>query len=296
MRISEQLLFSAIAAQLQRNLESTLNIQEQISAGKRILRPSDDPTAHTQILRDNTVLAQTDQYLRNIGQVDPFMSATAGALQSAQDQLVRLRELAIQASTLTISASDRARMATEVQQIFNELVSLSNVRFEDQHLFAGSQTDSAAFDSTGTYQGNSVELSVLVGKGQTVIKNLPGNRVFNGTGVTGGVDIFSTVQNFQTALQNNNLTNIATAFDELVTAQGQLGNELALIGSRQSRLVSSRTMLEDLKILTLGARSDREDLDLTQAVSDLALKQNALEAIRAVSGGFLGQSLLDFLQ
>lgn len=294
MRVSEMMLFNSVGNRLHRQTNSLLKTQEQVSSGKRINHPSDDPIGHAQVINYEKSLAESEQYLRNIGQVNTFLSITETALQSVEDQLVRAHELSVQMANGIHNATDRMNAALEVQQIYDQLIALANTKQGEEYIFAGDETRTVPFQANGTYQGDSGESNISIGAGATVIKNIPGDRVFKGAG--GGIDLFTTVKNLQTALETNDLTGVQTALTSLTTAQDQVLNERAVVGARFNRAETSANVLEDFKLTISDLKSDLEDVDITRAISDLVLQQNILETTRATSARLLQRTLLDFLR
>lgn len=147
---------------------------------------------------------------------------------------------------------------------------------------------------SGTYLGDSEENALLIGENTSLIKNLPGDRLFKGAG--GGVDIFAIVGSLQSALETNNVTGIQTALGNLTGVEDQVGDERGLLGARLNRADRTATTLEDFKLTVLRIKSETEDVDLARAISELLLQESALEATRAVSARIIQRSLLDFLR
>jgi flagellar hook-associated protein 3 FlgL len=115
-------------------------LQEQLSTGKRLLRPSDQPTDVANDLQLRTKMKQLDQLKRNMEDGLGFMQITDSAMMSMDTILQRLRELAIQASSDTISAKERLYIASEVQQLLRQFVSLTDTMYKGDYVFSGTQT------------------------------------------------------------------------------------------------------------------------------------------------------------
>lgn len=142
-------------------------------------------------------------------------------------------------------------------------------------------------------------------------KSLPGFRVFKGLVkkeidvdgvleerdvVTGG-DLFADLVHFQTALQADNVVGIQTAITDMNKALEQINSERALIGARLSRLSATQAAQENLNLATASFQMEAEDIDPTQAISELVQHQNALQAAQAVAARILEQpTLLSFLR
>ncbi len=162
------------------------------------------------------------------------------------------------------------------------------------------------------YLGDDKEISVILEPNVSLSKTLPGFRVFKGlikkeieddvgekqeVDVVTGVDIFADLVSFQTALETNDVVGIQTAITDMSEAMEQINGERASIGARLDRLESIQTIQEDLRLATASFQSEKEDIDLTQAISELVQQQNALEAARSVAARIIAQpTLIDFLR
>lgn len=115
-------------------------IQEQLSTGKRLLRPSDDPNDVSNDLKLRTKLKQLYQLKRNLDDGIGYMEVTDTAMMSMDNIMQRLRELAIQSSSDTLSAEERLFIANEVEQLLRQTIGLVNTNFKGDYVFAGTQT------------------------------------------------------------------------------------------------------------------------------------------------------------
>lgn len=162
MRVSERMLFDSLGSRMQSQSASLFRLQEQITGGKRINRPSDDPIGQAAVIRFDQSLKSSDQYLRNIDRLTSFVSASEGALQAVQDQLVRARSLAIQGANATNTAADRAIIAQEVRQIYDQLIALANAKHEGAYIFSGNEILTEPLVNQGFYTGSDVSSALPV--------------------------------------------------------------------------------------------------------------------------------------
>ncbi|MEK7286660.1 MAG: flagellar hook-associated protein FlgL [Nitrospirota bacterium] len=145
------------------------------------------------------------------------------------------------------------------------------------------------------YLGDESESSILISHSVLVPKNLAGSRVFKGA--QDGVDIFASLLNFKTALEMGDMKGIQTAISDMDKATEQVSGERATIGIRLVRLEDTKNQMESAAALVKEFKSNEEDIDLTEAISEMVLKQNALTASQSVFARILQQpTLLNFLQ
>jgi flagellar hook-associated protein 3 FlgL len=120
-------------------------LQEQLSTGKRLMRPSDDPVDVANDLKMRSKTAQLSQYKRNISDGLSFMQVTDTAMMSMNDLMQRLRELAVQGASDTIGATERLYISREVEELSRQMISIANTRYKGDYIFAGTQTQIAPF-------------------------------------------------------------------------------------------------------------------------------------------------------
>jgi flagellar hook-associated protein 3 FlgL len=120
-------------------------IQEQLSTGKRILKPSDQPIDTANDLKLKTTIAQDTQFHTNIEDGLSFMNVTDTAMLSMNSIMQRLRELAVQGATDTVSAGDRIAIQKEVDQLFRQLITLTNTNYKGDYIFSGTNSKIAPF-------------------------------------------------------------------------------------------------------------------------------------------------------
>ena len=159
MRISTLQAFNNGVNGLQRNFSDVARTQEQISTGKRILTPADDPVASVRLLQLDQQQAVLEQYQGNLTAAQNSLSQEEATLNSVNTLLQRVRELAVQGGNGALSQSDRKAIATELAEREDELLGLMNTRdARGEYLFAGYQGKTQPFvrnaDGSYSYQGD----------------------------------------------------------------------------------------------------------------------------------------------
>ena len=173
IRISSQQIFSGGINRLQ-ELNSSLNqTQEQISTGKRVNKPSDDPVAAARILKLDQELSRIETYQRNAGLAENRLQQEESALASSVDVIQRIRELTIQAGNGSLSPNDRKSISSEMKERIGQLANIANTRdASGEYIFSGFQGSTAAFgkDASGSwvYQGDEGQRVLEIDDGVTV--------------------------------------------------------------------------------------------------------------------------------
>lgn len=190
MRVSTRGAYLAGLQAIQR-LQSALDYtQRQISSGRRILNPSDDPIASARAIEFSEAISRLGQFDRNATIVTNRLSQEEAALSSINDTLQRVRELALQGNNATQSNESRALIAVEIREHLDHLVQLANQQDGNgSYLFAGNLEDIQPVTQTGstyTYNGDQGQRLIQVGEGRQVADSDPGSAVFfrvrNGNG------------------------------------------------------------------------------------------------------------------
>ena len=190
MRISTNQIFQRGVNGILDQQAKVSNTQLQLSTGKRVVTPSDDPTASVQILQLQHSIDLKNTYQTNIGYAQASLNAEESTLSSSNDLLQRVRELAIQANSGALSQADLQSISQEVQQNLNGLIGLANSQDGNgDYLFAGNRTTTKPFSlSSGgfSYAGDQGVRSIQISENRQVPVSDSGYDVFqkikNGNG------------------------------------------------------------------------------------------------------------------
>lgn len=183
MRISTVQAFSNGVSGLQNNYSNSTRTQEEISKGKKILTPADDPVASVRLLQISQEEALNGQYKTGMTAAKNSLASEEAILTSVENVITRLREIAIQAGNGTLDSTDRAAMAKEVAQREDELMNLMNSKdASGKYLFSGSMGDTQPYvrnpNGTYTYQGDEGQRSVQIASSTFLAINDSGKAVF----------------------------------------------------------------------------------------------------------------------
>jgi len=161
LRVTNNLILNTILKNLNDNVVRLSKLQEQLSTGKRINKPSDDPVGMTEVLNYRSILSATDQYMRNINRANSNLGITDQALNSIGNIIIRAKEIAMAESSGTANQQTRASSAVEVENLFKEAIQTGNTKIGNTYIFAGYKT--------GTRQ-------IEVGSNATVTMNVVGSE------------------------------------------------------------------------------------------------------------------------
>ena len=228
--------------QIRKSNEATLDAASKLISGKRINSAKDDPAGFAIATLMTSQTRENNQAIRNANNGISFNQVADGALASASESLLRVRELAVQASNGTLNDSDRQSIQTEINQLTDHINDISkNTQFNGINVFDDNKSLNIQI---GSGQEMSIELTQLA------------DQDFSATTLTSASDAISEIDN---ALQ-------------------QINEDRSRLGATQSRLISTINNLSDATIQSESSRSRIEDTDYAQSVSELIKAQLAEKA------------------
>jgi flagellar hook-associated protein 3 FlgL len=285
------------------------HLQLQLSTQKKILTPADDPAGAAQIIDLNQGIKETEQYQSNINSASQRLNLEDSVLQSSVDILDRIKELGLQGVNAATSPTDRSIIATEMQELKDELLGLANTRnANNEYLFSGFKSNNQPFvkNLAGGYDyaGDLNQRNIQIATNRQITDGNPGVDVFGTPSglaptdplqVPGAIsNIFEAIDKFATDLtantaSSNSLDDIASALSRIETIQASVG----VRGAALERLDSLHTD----GVLSLKATlSATEDLDVADAISKFTLQKNSLDAAQQAFNTVKNLSLFNYLR
>lgn len=297
MRVSTNLVQQQAINAIIEQQTRTARTQMQLSTGRRILSPSEDPAASASVLDLAKVIDTTKQYQRNADAAESRLQVEEGTLGSMVDLLQRARELMVQAANGSQNAESRKATATEVREILDTMVGLANTKDANgEYLFAGFKTGTQPITDDGagtyTYNGDQGQRTLQVGPTRHVAVGDSGYDVFmNVPGASS--DVFKVLYDMAAELDSNapnpsRLNDIDAAMNTIVNAQSRIGSRLNAIDTQRGVNDSAVLQFEQ-------TRSSLEGLDYAKAVSELNLQMTGLQAAQQSYVRVQGLSLFNFL-
>jgi flagellar hook-associated protein 3 FlgL len=312
MRVTNSMVMRTALNGVFRAREQLSETQEQAASGLRVNRPSDDPPSASHATQLRGEGRAIDQYRRNIVQVRARLVTIEDAVSSAEDSIVRAREIAIQGANGTLDANGRRILAQEIETIFDEMVAAGNARNSGGWVFGGTANGVPSFISSGpfvsgsppptvAFGGNSTEIAVAIDEGRRATATLDGRRVFmgdadgNGLPDPGHEDAFAVLAELWRALDTDDQAAVAATLDRLDRTQLQFSLELAHVGAASQQIDGADDRLDLEKISVTRSLSDAEDADMEDVFSRLVAQETALQAALETTARAVQPSLLDFL-
>ncbi len=194
MRISSNGAFSFGQSAMQRLQEALDFTQRQISTGRRILTPSDDPIGASRALEIRESISRLEQFDRNATIATNRLSQEESALSSVNNVLQRVRELSVQANNGTQTNETRRLIAVEMRQNLDSLAQIANQKDGNgSYLFAGNLEGAAPVTRSGdtySYNGDQGQRFIQIGESRQVADGDSGAAIF--FGIRNGNGMFTT--------------------------------------------------------------------------------------------------------
>lgn len=301
MRISTNMIYNAGVSAINRQTADLLHLQQQVSTGRRIVTPADDPVAAARALEVQQAQDVLTQYSTNQGNAQDALNLEEAQLNSVTDMFGRLRQLTVQAGNDPLSANDRRSIALELRSRFDELMGIANsTDGSGQYLFSGFQGSTTPFSGNidALINGTSTEVQYAGDDGQRTLQVSPtrnlaisdaGNDVFmrikngngyfttayaagnTGTGVADAGNVTNPAtwnalanKNYSIAFTVDNTTNPPTTYYDI---RNNSGDSLLTGGPGGAPLASQRVYKSGEAIVLSQAAAPAFDLGATVTIS-----------------------------
>jgi flagellar hook-associated protein 3 FlgL len=262
MRITENMKFGSVQRSLSSLRSRHATLTNQVTTGRRVLAPSDDPVAAAKLMRINARASRTADYQKTISAVRADITMSEGSLSEASQLMVRAHELAIQGANDALSPNDRSALAVEVASLKEQLLATANGRGQRGYLSFGvrtrvSVTGAAAFTAAG------------------------------------GTDAFAALDALHAALVSNEASAISATLGDIEASRAQMVRVQGQSGLIMNRLDTAEEALSVTALELSRQDSEAGDVDPFAAISELTQLSTTLEQAIAVARRTLtvGQNL-----
>src|ERR1051326_5197178 len=271
---------------------------QQMASGHLINMPSDNPAGAAELVQNQVQQDQNDQYLQNTSSMEGLMATADSTLSSVVTALNKAISLGVQGGTGSVTLADQEAIAQEVQGIQSQVLQLANTSYKGNYVFAGTLTKTPPFVPNPSspdgvdYQGNEGINQVQIGEGRTIQVNVPGDQIFQGA----GGDVFKSLQDLVTALNNGDLTAISNATTEVGNSLNYLSNQRVFYGNATNQLNSNQSFLQQEKVNLQSQQNTVDGVDLAKAATDLSQEQVTQSAALAALAKVIPMSLMNYLK
>lgn len=297
MQISTQQFYTST----QRNMKALTTqadiLQAQISTGKKLIAPSDDAVGYRRLqglVRDGS---NDKAYGGNVTIVQSALSEADTTLKSITDDIQRAKELAIKANSGTLSPSDRSIIADELDSIIKGIVTLANAKdSRGASIFAPGDGPAVTANPDGTFTfATAAPTAIPIGDSSSAIPGEAASRLFVDSS---GGNILSDISSLSAALRGTGDPSAiaGSVGDKLTASNNQIAGVQGSLGARSQRVDIESTRMTDAATDREITRSAIEDVDPTQAITDLQKTMTILSAAQASFSKLSSLSLFNYLK
>ncbi len=298
MRVADITLSQTITSQLDQQESAIADLEGQLSSGKSLNKPSDNPAAVTQVLQLSSEASQLTSWQSNAQTATSWLGMGNNAVNSVLSDMQSARTLLLQALNQgTQNGTTYQAFASQLQGINANLLDTANTEYEGRPIFAGTSASSQAYDGAGNYLGNADTPTVVVGPGsgagQTATLSVPGPDVFG----SGASSVFTTLSTVIGQLNSGSpsATQLNTALNALDTnistaeqAAAELGNASDSVSSTSAALTTQLTSVQD-------SQSSLEDVNVATVTTQLDTEMTDYQASMWAASQAIPETLVKFL-
>ena len=279
--------------------QTQLNAQEaslELATGRSVNQPSDNPAASALLVQNNDQITFANGYLQSLVSVQGQLQTADSTLSSVTSALQRAINLGIEGANGTLSDSNRAAIASELQGIEDQIVSLANTSYQGRFIFSGTITNTPPFVADNTvpsgirYDGNDAVNTVTVGNGYQMAVNQPGSQLF----ASPGHDMFLALTNMIQALQSN--SGYQAANTALQDAYNHFSGQRVFYGNMMNQGQSQTTYLNSSKLQLSQQQNSLSGTDMAATATRLASAETSTQATLAAISKYSQMNLFDYLK
>jgi flagellar hook-associated protein 3 FlgL len=291
-----------ILSNLQQSQMSLNTALQELSTGKSVNMPSDNPTASAQMVQNTIETGQVDQYTQNVASALSTVESASAVLSSVVTSLTQAVSLGTEGANGTNTPSNLQSIASQVQGILASVVSAANTSVSGQFLFGGTApfggtnpaapyTADAASPTGYTYNGNNGSNSVAVGDQMSVQVNVPGSQIFSDP----SNNVLGALSSLVTALQSGNSSGIQTATTAISSALSYVSQQQVTYTNAETQLNSQTTALQQDTVTLSAQANNLIGVNLATAATDLSQSETDYNAAMAAAAKVLPNTLLNYL-
>jgi flagellar hook-associated protein 3 FlgL len=314
MRVTNNMVSDRVLYDLQTRYQALAKSQNEISTGRSVNAPSDDPIAAAQERLRQSELSGVKSSQDSVAGVQTRLTSVEASLESVRTALSRANELALTGANGSYSQANRNAMADEIDQLVKSVKDSVNAKVDGEYVFSGTKTDTAPYTAaTGdTYQGDANAIIRDGGAGTQLSTNPSFAPVGGGTSTpltagallgsgsaSGDGKILDALTQLSAHLRGGTAADLqaigTTDLQALQANQTAVSSAVSAVGAMTNRATAAATRLDDLEDGTKQKIDDLTGLDLAKALSEYTTQTAAYQASLKVGAQIIQPSLLQFL-
>lgn len=298
VRVTQTMLNSNMLRNLNNSMQNLDKLQHQLSSGRKVEKPSDDPVVAARGMFYRSSLMENDQYKRNVDEAASWMDMTDTTMDEMGNIMKRVKELLVYSGDGALSPDDLKTISAEVEELKNHLGTLANQQINGKYIFAGTDTNKAPYDATAAggngdfVSTNASPINLEVSQNVFVTSNVNAQNIFNYPNAAG--NMFKVLNNIIGELSaGRSATQFQGAMDD---QYDNLLAERAILGASVNRVELIAERLDSQEVSITGLMSKNEDADMAKVMTDLKTQESVHNAALGAGARIIQPSLLDFLR
>ena len=305
MKISTNYMFDRATTRMSDVQQRLTTAQAKMSTGKEVIAPSDAPEQASAIQRLRDAVTRQESHLTTLNSASRRFDAEETALTSAADVLARMKELSLSAANATKNAQAHDAIGAEMRSLRDELISLANTRDDNgNYIFSGARVTTQPYvteDGKVVFRGDQTQTRIPAGVERDVVYTRSGSDVFvrvvrdNGDGTESSVSFFDGLDDMITAVEAGDIAGIQRSIEDVDQMIDGVALGVAQVGADQGVVISQTDVIESEVLRLKTSLSEIEDLDYTEASTQMTKDTMALQAAQASFAKISQLSLFDYI-
>jgi flagellar hook-associated protein 3 FlgL len=299
MRITNNIIRENALTNMRRGLQQIEKAQQQVGTGIKLTRASDDPAAAATAMTSRASLRALESYRDSIQLANSRASAEEGVLNQVSDILTRAKTVGLAQVTGSADSTTRAASRMELEGLMRHMVGLANTQVGGAYVFGGNEATVRPFalDETGTWMGFTTtsptgDPEVEIDNDRRIASNHNGQTVF-GTQTAG---VLRDLREMIKALSLDDTDAITAVIADIDASFDNTQDLLIETGVRVNQLEMTGSNLDAVEMHLTTLKSDLEEVDLEEAVTELVSRQTAYQAAMLATSRVMGLTLTDYLR
>lgn len=307
MRATLASTYRSLLHNLQNNQNRLEELRLQGATGKKMLKPSDDPSGIRPVLNARGQIRSAERYLRTMGTAMDRLNTMDSVMTQMENLMVRGKETLVAAGSGALSSQDLRTYADQIRNIKEELLALGNTQIDGKYIFSGHSESTMPFRPMGLgdpdydpevnpqpiiYAGDGAEVKLEIGPGAMVTVNLTGDALFMG----GSGDIFKILDDIERALREEDSAGALAQMDAFDNAADHMRTLRSQKGNIAQRIDNSMLNMQDMRIDMMEMLSRYEDADILETLTNLTAQETAFKAALEITSQVSRLSILDYMR
>jgi len=297
MRVTFSATFRNLVRDTARAAEEMVNRQFEVSSGRRVRVPSDDPQAISAIVGERAEMRATDQYVRATDSVESRLTVVDTILSDIGKMLTAAQTTAAAARNSFVTPQQREAYALELEGLRDTILGDLNTQYRGTYVFSGTASLKAPYtkDSSGAvgpYEGNAEPMLVDIGRHRSVGVTVDGQQLAQGSDAS---NVFEVFESLIAAVRAGDLEGIGQGMTGLSRALDRVANVQSRVGAGLSDLNDHRVRLAEASEAADVRRSALEDANLAESISAMQQAEVAYRAGLGAASKTSQLSLFDYL-